>query len=640
MRILKEHKHWARRILSVVALMGSMAPVALGESFVAPISGTLYIQCVGGSAGATSQFGTGTTIANFVPYLSSLPGSCPSAEVAVGAVAAGQTVTFGIHTLWLGKDYWAFSNGTDPASIVSFTDTNNSLGMGGKVIQQTGPSTWVMHLNDAAHYTVSSNEANNILIQLRLSSSVPPPQIGGGNCSTSTVIGTYFYLLSGSIASGGVVAPYAELGKLIADGSGRVSGQSYASVNGQQATFSLSGTYAVQANCAGSITLTVNSQTTATLTFQVVNGGQAMVVAISTSSAVVVGSAYRQTAGSAPAQCATGSLSGGYGYLLSGVASNSLYSDAGQFVADGNGNGSVASVANFGGNVSQVTGTGTYTVASDCSGTARVSNQNGTANYRFAVVRDGQAALFLATDAGRTVSGVFTPQFAPPQQAVVNGASFQPQMLSPGALFSLFGTGLAAQTGSAQTLPLPRTLGATQVLVNGQAVPLVYVSSTQINAQMPIEAPTGQPVSLTVINGGATSNAVTVTVPPAAPGIFTDTHNQAIVQNPSGALNSSTTPAHPGDVLVAYLTGGGAVNPAGPWVTGGASPNGISSVKAPYSVTLGGQAAEVPYVGLTPGFVGLYQANFKVPPLGPGGYPLVVTIAGTPSNGPLVAIGD
>ena len=466
------------------------------------------------------------------------------------------------------------------------------------------------------------------------------PQIGGGTCSTSMVSGTYFYLVGGEVASSGGGAIYAELGKLVADGSGNVSGQSYASVGGQQTTYSLSGTYTVQANCAGTITVT-NGQTTNNLAFQVTNNGQGMIVAIFTSSAIVRGSAYRQTASATPIQCGNGSLSGAYGYGLSGVAPVSggvVYADAGQFVADGNGNATGASVANFGGSVSQTNATGSYSVASDCSGVAQVTNQNGTLNYRFALVQDGQAALFFESDPGWTTSGIFTPQFAAPSQSVLNGASFRPGVAS-GSLFSIFGTGLASNAASAQTLPLPRTLGTTQVLVNGTPAPLVYVSDKQINAQMPLSSPTGQPVSVSVTNGGAVSNNVTVTIPPTAPGIFTYNGNQAIVQNQNGSLNSAAAPAHAGDVVVAYLTGGGSVNAAGAWITGSASPAGPSSVTAPYSITVGGQPAQVQYVGLTPGFVGLYQTNFTLPSLAPGAYPVVVTIGGVSSNAAMVDVG-
>ena len=169
-----------------------------GGVFVAPSAGTVYLKCVGGSAGATSQFGIGSSPSNFVSYLSSLPQSCPDTEVPAGTVTAGQTVPFGIETSWGGQTYWAFSTSTDQGSMVSFTDMNNSLGMGGKIIQQTGTNTWVMHLNDAAHYTLSSDEANNVLIQLRLSSSsVTPAQTGGIFVAPST--GTlYFKCVGGS----------------------------------------------------------------------------------------------------------------------------------------------------------------------------------------------------------------------------------------------------------------------------------------------------------------------------------------------------------------------------------------------------------------------------------------------------------
>jgi hypothetical protein len=65
--------------------------------------------------------------------------------------------------------------------MVSFTDMDNSLGWGGSIIQMMGTNTWVLHLNDAAHYTLSSGEANNILVQIRLQPSEPvgPGVVGG-----------------------------------------------------------------------------------------------------------------------------------------------------------------------------------------------------------------------------------------------------------------------------------------------------------------------------------------------------------------------------------------------------------------------------------------------------------------------------
>lgn len=316
-----------------------------------------------------------------------------------------------------------------------------------------------------------------------------------------------------------------------------------------------------------------------------------------------------------------------------------MYSDSGQVTADGNGNLNISSIANIGGAVSNITGTGSYSISNQCYGTASVNTQAGASNYVFAIAQDGQDVLFLETDSGTTVGGVGQPEFSPPAQAVVNGASFQPEMVAPGSLFSVFGTGMSASTASAQTLPLPTTLGQTQVWVNGTPTPLVYVSDGQINAQMPVGVPTGQPITLVVMNSGVASNTVTLNIPPAAPGIFTTNGTQAIIQNPNGSLNSSTSPAHAGDVLVAYLTGGGAVN-SGSWTTGAASPDGPASVTASYTLTVGNQPAQVEYLGLTPGFVGLYQANFTVPSLAPGSYPVVVTVAGNTSNAATIAVGS
>jgi hypothetical protein len=127
------------------------------------------------------------------------------------------------------------------------------------------------------------------------------------------VSGTYFYLFAGAIVSGQSVA-YAELGKLVTDGNGNYYGNAFGSGNGQQAADSFSGTYSVQPNSTGSMT------GTGTATFQVVNNGQGMILAITTSNAFATGAADRQTAGATPIQCGNGSLSGAYGYLLTGVA--------------------------------------------------------------------------------------------------------------------------------------------------------------------------------------------------------------------------------------------------------------------------------------------------------------------------------
>lgn len=500
-----------------------------------------------------------------------------------------------------------------------------------------------MHMRERNHWNLLS-----LLLILLTSASAfaapgNAPQIGGSSCSTSIINGTYFYVLTGTVGSGGESVPYAELGQLFANGSGGLSGSSSANLNGQVQTNSISGTYAVQSNCAGSMTLTLNSQITDAISFQVTNNAQGMILSLTNAGEIVTGRAYRTSAASGSPACGLGSLSGTYGYALTGYATSSgvsyLYTESGQVIADGNGNLTVASVGNLGGAFSNINGTGSYTITSQCSGSATIYHQgSGASNYAVAIVEDGQEALFLETDSGTTVSGAGQPQFVAGQQAAVNAASYQPGMVAPGGLFSIFGSGLASQAAAARSLPLSTTLGGTQVLVNGTAVPLVYVSSGQINAQLPIDVPTGQPVTLTVMNGTAGSNQITLNIATAAPGIFTTNGTQAIIQNPNGSLNSPAAPARAGETLVAYLTGAGPVN-SGSWTTGAASPSTPASVTTPYTLTFGTQPAVVQYLGLTPGFVGLYQANFTVPSLAPGAYPVVITMAGNSSNAATVVIG-
>jgi uncharacterized protein (TIGR03437 family) len=50
-------------------------------------------------------------------------------------------------------------------------------------------------------------------------------------------------------------------------------------------------------------------------------------------------------------------------------------------------------------------------------------------------------------------------------------------------------------------------------------------------------------------------------------------------------------------------------------------------------VTVGGVPAQVPFSGITPGFVGATQINFTVPPAAPSGpQPVVVTVGGVASR--------
>lgn len=225
-------------------------------------------------------------------------------------------------------------------------------------------------------------------------------------CANASFNGTYFYQLEGNVATVAGTEPYVELGQLIADGNGSVSGSSSVSIAGVFATLSLTGSYVVQGDCTGTLTLVANLQSTETIAFQIVNGGQGAVAALSSSGGVLTGRAYRAANAG---HCGNGSLTGSYGYLLSGVAGALFYSDTGEIVSNGSGGLTAAGVKNVGAGASQTSGAGSYVVASTCFGTAQISRQSVTTNYILAFVEGGNV-LFMESDAGTTVSGTAQPQ--------------------------------------------------------------------------------------------------------------------------------------------------------------------------------------------------------------------------------------
>jgi uncharacterized protein (TIGR03437 family) len=209
---------------------------------------------------------------------------------------------------------------------------------------------------------------------------------------------------------------------------------------------------------------------------------------------------------------------------------------------------------------------------------------------------------------------------------VTDAASYAPRV-APGELATIFGSNLANSTQEAGSFPLPKSMAGATVYVNNAAVPLLYVSTTQINFQVPSSLAAGT-ATMYVSRSGGQSALYTFTVVSNSPGIFQDTSNHAIAQNPDNSTNSDSDPVATGAVLVVYLTGQGAVN--NPVADGSATPNSpTATATATATATIGGVNATVQFVGLTPGFTGLAQANILVPSsLGTADYPLAITVGG------------
>jgi len=211
---------------------------------------------------------------------------------------------------------------------------------------------------------------------------------------------------------------------------------------------------------------------------------------------------------------------------------------------------------------------------------------------------------------------------------VTNAASYLGQ-ISPGALATVWGSNFGTASGS-NPAPWSTSLLGVSVKVNGNPAPVNFVSPNQINFQVPWGTPVGTAQVTVSVNGGS-SNAVSVPVVSAGPGLFVS-GGAAIVQNEDHSLNSPSNPAAAGSIITAYLTGSGPVSAA--QVDGVPVPIGsLVQLTSSSSAKIGSADATVQFAGLTPGSIGLAQMNIVVPPgLAPGTYPLVVTINGEASN--------
>jgi len=221
---------------------------------------------------------------------------------------------------------------------------------------------------------------------------------------------------------------------------------------------------------------------------------------------------------------------------------------------------------------------------------------------------------------------------------VVNGASFSIGPVAPGSIVSIFGTGLASAPLAASSASWPIAIGDTSVTFNGVAAPLYYVSSGQINAQVPFELGLGR-VSVQVKLGNQVSAPQTITLQAFSPGIFTlDSAGTGAILHADYALVSSSAPAQPGETVLIFATGLGSLRTPVPSGTPAPSNPPAETLDTPI-VVIGGSSSQVTFSGLAPGFVGLYQVNVQVPlSLAAGDQTVQISAEGVVSNTAIMAV--
>jgi uncharacterized protein (TIGR03437 family) len=219
--------------------------------------------------------------------------------------------------------------------------------------------------------------------------------------------------------------------------------------------------------------------------------------------------------------------------------------------------------------------------------------------------------------------------------AVVNGASFQPGIVS-GSWATILGTDLANGTRSWSASDflngaLPPNLNSTGATVNGRTTYVGYVSPTQVNVLIPDDPGLGM-VTVQITTAFINSNIVFANKVALAPALFTFTSQYPVAAHNSdgsyaGAPNLlpgvTTTPAHPGEVIQLFGTGFGPTNPVIPTGMLFTTPAPLAQT---VSATLGGVSTNVQGYLIDPG---VYQLNLTVPSLPDGDASLSITMGST-----------
>lgn len=232
------------------------------------------------------------------------------------------------------------------------------------------------------------------------------------------------------------------------------------------------------------------------------------------------------------------------------------------------------------------------------------------------------------------------------EAGVVNAASLLAGLpVAPGSLVSVFGSNLASSRAIAESVPVPRSLGGVRVTFNNIDAPLYFVSSQQINAQLPwavlSTGSTSGTVSMVVRRGENVSQAVPVQVGPVSPGIFSIGYGvgQAIASNENGSLAAPvgsipgilSQPARIGSTIAVLGTGLGVVDPPGG--DGQASLDTQRRTLVTPSVLIGGVESQVLFSGLDAQSPGVYRLTVVVPSVTPGDQvPIQIRLGGITSS--------
>lgn len=316
-------------------------------------------------------------------------------------------------------------------------------------------------------------------------------QIGGGTCSSSSLSGTYAVSITARqvSTSGNFTSVLQSNGSATFDGLSAITIKLTENTNAVVATpLNWSGTYSVEANCVAVANITTGGS--ATLNVMIYNQGKDFVLTGSDATYSYSGSGVTLPAS---ATCSAATLNGVYtfnatGYLLTSNSVSGVTDGAGLLQFDGQSNLTVnVTSVTSGATSSAITLTGSYTISSNCLGSAALTDSNSNsfvmsfsiysvsaANTNFYATL-ARASNLLMAGGGHTAYG--QPAAANPLAAVVpaqpiSGGTCSTSDLSGAYALTLSGRGISAAgnfTGSFQGIGTATFDGQGNVTLAGTA---------------------------------------------------------------------------------------------------------------------------------------------------------------------------
>ncbi len=246
------------------------------------------------------------------------------------------------------------------------------------------------------------------------------------------------------------------------------------------------------------------------------------------------------------------------------------------------------------------------------------------------------AAGIASTPVAVNVGAGLTKITVLPTVRSVQGAESARKSVVAGQWTAIYGLGLANSSriwtnadfpsGISPGSPLPTTLDGVQVTVGGLSAPILYISPSQIDIQIPANVKNGN-ADVIVKNGTSLSAAIPVTIVDSAPEFFSygaggtlfpsAVHLSAKLIGDPAISGASVEKAHPNETIVMYASGL-AASQAGVIVTGATFTPAITMSAGTYTLKVLGAALVS---------AGEFQINVQLPPdIQPGNYNLTLTL--------------